>query len=1021
MLHGINVPAVIPDGTATRPGVTNVLAIAPIPIPIRRVVVTNEIEHESFPDLLGTLTHGRHSVVLDNHSLPPVDPVPFDYTFVYEDNGEGDIPGSQPTDGPGSLRDFIGEQGMGVWLLTLADDALGNTGLVENLTIRLDPQEVFSGGDRDVATNAFSFDFLDVPIGATNLTVCLYNDSPIPLPVGLYLRRGLLPDETNFDEALTVSSFSGCLSVDQTALPPLIPGRYYLGVFNSNGIPQTVRLNANVDVGSQGVAPAIYPSAGPIPILNDAITNASLFISNSETIASLDVALRVDHPRISDMVFTLISPSGTRVLLCENRGGETAQGLGGIVMRTNIFPTRTSGDYNASTNVLDVGHNRGTLFIDYDFYQAPDTMHVYYEGALIYNSGLVSDTNHVAIPFGPGGSTNIVIIMNEGTNPDTNTLWEYTATVASPARAYLVFTDNTNLAPVPIKFALPPFLPEDTNLDRYCAPEQSLNTLIGENAHGTWQLEMWDTRAGADYPAPELDDWQLRFVFQDATPVPISLTHGVSQTNTVPSGWIAPFVIDVPAWATDATNILVSASAPVNLLFSPDLPPTGTNAGDVTLLAASTNGFAALNTNGPPPLVPGGRYYLGVQNTGAAPVAVVMEVDFDVTALASGVPINATHAGGILPQYFSYDVSSTATAVSFQLLNLEGNVDLVASANGSFPALTNFDYGSFNPGTNDEDILVFPDSVPVALAPGRWYLGVFNEDPTNVAYTILVTEYTNFFPYISELASGAPYLNYNPGTGDATDYYHYVVTTNAVRAQFEIDDPTGDMTLVARKGLPLPSLTNYSCISSNPGPNDELITLFDFSSPVPLTPGDWFLAAVNVSGGPVTYTIMATEFPAYGTNVVITNIEASAGSLCLTWGSVPGIHYYVEGKAEVDSTNWTAVSPTITATDYQTTWCVLLPTTNRFFRVSEGLVLTPYVPPFSIGSITASTNGVRLQWLAAANRQFQVQWSPSLAPPAWTSFTDTITSTNGVFSFLDDGSQSGGLAAPRYYRLQQLP
>ena len=84
-------------------------------------------------------------------------------------------------------------------------------------------------------------------------------------------------------------------------------------------------------------------------------------------------------------------------------------------------------------------------------------------------------------------------------------------------------------------------------------------------------------------------------------------------------------------------------------------------------------------------------------------------------------------------------------------------------------------------------------------------------------------------------------------------------------------------------------------------------------------------------------------------------------------------------------------------------------------------MVTPYVPPVRITSITRDTNGVLLQWLAPTNSQFQAQWTPSLTPPAWTTFTNILTSTNGVFSFLDDGSQSDGLAGPRYYRLQQLP
>ena len=1017
ILRGINLPAVIPDGTAARAGVTNVVALAPAPIAIRRVVVTNELWHESFTNLLGTLSHGQKLAVLNNHSLPPVDPVPYQYTYIYDDNGEGDIPGAQQTDSPGSLRNFIGEQGMGVWLLTLTDNAPGHTGLVENLTIRLDPQNIANAAPRDVLTNAFSFDFLDVPIGATNLTVCLYNDSTTPLPVGLYVRRGDLPTQTAFDQMELVDPAPGFLSVNLSTLPPLTSGRYYLGVFNSNGIPQIIRLDTRVDSGS--ILPITYAS-GPTSILDDAITNASLFVSNRQTITALDVGLLVNHPRISDMVFTLVSPSGTRVLLFEERGGATPNGLGGIVLRTNIFPTRTEGNFYADTNTLHVGANQGTLFVDYNFYMLPDTMHVYYDDVLIYDSGLVSFTNHAAIPFGPGVSTNILIIMDEGNNSDTNTLWEYTATVVCPGPAYLVFTENASLAPVPIKFAAPPFLPAATALDLYCLPEQSLSSLVGESAYGTWQLEMWDTRAGAADPAPELASWQLRFVFQNDVPVPIGLTHGIARTNTIPSVEVAPFFVDVPAWATRATNILVYASAPVNLLFNQTMPPTGTNAGDVTLLSATNGGFIVLNPNATPALVPGARYYLGVQNPGPAHVTAAVQVDFDVTPLSNSISFNATQAGNPLPRYFSYDVSSNASAVSFQLLNLDGNLDLVAQTT-PFPSLASMDYGSFNPGTNDEDILVFSNSIPVALSPGRWYLGVSNADPTNVTYTILATEFTNPIPNIITLASGVPYSAANSGAGDAIDYYRYVVTPAALRAQFEIDAPTGDMTLMARKGLPLPTLANYTYLSANPGLNEELITLFDFSRPVPLTPGDWFIAAMNVSGAPAMYAVMATEFPGYATNVVITTSQALSNSFCLTWSSVPGIHYYVQGKTALNNTNWATVSPTIVAADVSASCCISLPSPYHFFRVSEGLVVTPYVPPVRITSITSDTNGVLLQWLAPTNSQFQAQWTLSLAPPAWTNFSNTLTYTNGAFSFLDDGSQSGGLGGRRYYRLQQLP
>ena len=218
-----------------------------------------------FTNLLSTLSHGGISAVLNNHSLPPVDPVPYDYTYVYEDNGEGDIPGAQPTDSPGSLRNFIGAQGAGVWLLTVADNSSGQTGVVGNLTIRLDPQNVAGAAPRDVSTNAFSYDFLDVPIGATNLTLCLYNDSGPPLPVQLYLRLGALPTPAAFDHLLPVDSTSGCLSINLSTLPPLRPGRYFLGVFNPNDAPQTIRLGTQVASTPPANPPPPMPPPRPPP------------------------------------------------------------------------------------------------------------------------------------------------------------------------------------------------------------------------------------------------------------------------------------------------------------------------------------------------------------------------------------------------------------------------------------------------------------------------------------------------------------------------------------------------------------------------------------------------------------------------------------------------------------------------------------------------------------------------------------------------------------------------------------
>jgi hypothetical protein len=363
-------------------------------------------------------------------------------------------------------------------------------------------------------------------------------------------------------------------------------------------------------------------------------------------------------------------------------------------------------------------------------------------------------------------------------------------------------------------------------------------------------------------------------------------------------------MVSTPPWISFASNVLLSASAPVNVWFNQQVPPTGTNAGDVLLLAGSVTGRQVLQTNGSPPLIPGASYYLAIQNTNSTTVGCAVEVDFDVTN-------------------------------------------------------------------------------------------------------------------VTTLISGVPYPATNPGPLGASDYYRYVVSTNAVRAQFEIDAPAADLTLLARKGAPPPGVSSYDYISANPGTNEELIVVFNSSRPVPLAPGDWYLTVVNANGGQTPYTVMATEFPAYGTNLLITGQAASPTNFCVTWNSLPGVHYFVQGKAALDDPHWATVSPTIVASDVFASFCVTLPSPYHFFRISEGLVLG-YPPPV-ITRITASTNGIFLHWSSSADNQFIVQWSPSLAPSAWAPFTNLITSTNGTFSFHDDGSQSGGLGPTRFYRLRQLP
>jgi hypothetical protein len=466
----------------------------------------------------------------------------------------------------------------------------------------------------------------------------------------------------------------------------------------------------------------------------------------------------------------------------------------------------------------------------------------------------------------------------------------------------------------------------------------------------------------------------------------------------------------------------MSATAPVNLWFDQTVPPNSTNATDYALLTSTTNGFNTLNTNGPPPLMPGTTYYLGVQNTNATAVTFSIQVDFDVTPLTNASPI--VSPSGPYQRYFSFDVGSNITGVTFQLTNLAGNLDMVVRKGLPFPDLASFDYGSFNPGRVDEVINIFTNSDPFPLGPGRYYIGVFNRGAGIPNYTIVATQTTNAVPKIITLFNKIPYSNTNSGVSPAIDYYRYVVSTNAARVQFEVNGSTADVTLVAKRSLPLPDNSSYDYRSANPGTNDELITMITNSSPVKLAPGEWFVSVVNNTSNSAVYTITATEFNVPGTNPVIVGYKIQGGSLCITWTSVPGIDYYVEGNTSVNTTNWVPVSPTITAVSNLTTYCIPFPTPYQFFRIKEGLAPAAAPPPAppTISSITVTPSGRLLSWVAPTNETFNVQWTPSIVPATWNTFTNVISSTTGNFSFLDDGSQTGGnLGASRYYRLLVLP
>ena len=216
-------------------------------------------------------------------------------------------------------------------------------------------------------------------------------------------------------------------------------------------------------------AQVIYTSAGPVPLLDDAVTSDYIYVTADQNISSVDVGLRVNHPRVSDLVFHLISPSGTRVLLVENRGGTTTSGMGGTIAVTNIVPVSSSGGAGTTINVINVAMDTGTLSIFYNFYTLPDEMVIDDQsGAQIFDSGMISGSGEFNVAY--ANSSFLTIVMNPpsaNNNEGPGDLWDYTVSALQARQTYLVLTENTNLTTTPIKFAPTPFvsaIPVTTNV-----------------------------------------------------------------------------------------------------------------------------------------------------------------------------------------------------------------------------------------------------------------------------------------------------------------------------------------------------------------------------------------------------------------------------------------------------------------------------------------------------------------------------------------------------------------------------
>ncbi|MCB1124870.1 MAG: S8 family serine peptidase, partial [Verrucomicrobiae bacterium] len=332
-LRGLGVPAPIPDGSPVKPGGLQVFAVGIYPGEVGSVTVSNLLYHESMGDLYTEIWHSRIGVGLHNHASGNLFPEGI-LGGIYDDSQSGESYDVLNSDGPGTLLDFLGTRMEGPWIFGAVDNALSRTGLVQEVTVNVRPNpDLLEGYFDTVLPNQFRYYFIDVPADASLLTVQL---SQMTGPLNVYLRRGAPPTLVDYDKMASLTPPGGELTLGTTDSPPLTAGRYYIGVYNPTAVAIDYFIKVRIDRDLSSLIRQEYVSEDPVGLGDDLRTTLTNTVEVPLTVTEVNVGLRVDHPRISDLDFHLVSPDGTRLLLVEERGRTNLSQLGFDAVITNF-------------------------------------------------------------------------------------------------------------------------------------------------------------------------------------------------------------------------------------------------------------------------------------------------------------------------------------------------------------------------------------------------------------------------------------------------------------------------------------------------------------------------------------------------------------------------------------------------------------------------------------------------------------------------------------------------------------
>jgi len=662
-----------------------------------------------------------------------------------------------------------------------------------------------------------------------------------------------------------------------------------------------------------------------VPLLDDAVTvssNSIISITNTEPIVSVNVGIVVQHPRISDLAFTLISPDGQRILLMENRGGDTTNGAGAMILTTNSIANFTAaGTTNASTNFVIVSQSSGTLPISWDFFTIPDEMTVYdttnnfTPANLIFDTGMVSGSGQTNLPYTTASGA-LTIIMNQfgNTNGAGGDAWTYTAGGVATNYEYLTFTEDTNLTTTPIKFAVPPFSQFST-ITQMIYTNDFENPLIGSE----WSNTNTDvTPIGSRRFLGQFGPGTVTLSFSNL-PVHTNISLGFDffQIRSWDGNYNLATNVGPDFWTLQLTG------SPTPLLHT-------------TFICAADTGYYQSYPSNYPASLPA--------YTGASEVNTLGYND---------TPGNTTPDNAVYQMHFS----SAHTGNSLQVQFIGGETQDVTDESWGL-----------------DDVFVNADGVPTGLyylpeqslasldgdsASGEWQLEIQDDragDTNNATLVSWELQFvfadTNAVPDV--LSGGIGQSNQFIPTGDIA-WYQINVPSNANYATNILRFASAPVNVWFSTNSP-PTITNSGDVDLIPNSTTNSATLSTNGSPVNATsayivPGStYYLGVQNTSSSTVNYGI----------------------EVDFDHGNAPG-----SGK--------------------------------------------PLLVVSKVVQTGGGTGGkIQFQWTASSSSPVQMQWTTNLASQTWNTITNPATTTsNGVSTFTDDGSQTAPLGAVRFYRLMQ--